>query len=174
MRVSRWMAAPVAAAALIAAAGAAFAAAGGTTTSPAAGPAASFWSTVAAKLGVPTSALESAIRSVAQQDRKSGTRVPYMGYMGRHFGRYGAMGVRRAFLMTAASYLGVAPKTLMTDLRNGQSLAQVTTASGKSVTGLEAALSARATKAIDHLVQHSWTPRGGRSGSTSSGSSSAG
>ena len=46
----------------------------------------------------------------------------------------------RALLVAAAQYLQLDRATLANDLRSGQSLAQIASARGKSVTGLEAAL----------------------------------
>ena len=46
----------------------------------------------------------------------------------------------RGLLQPAATYLGLTPAALRTELRSGKSLAQVATARGKSVDGLEAAL----------------------------------
>lgn len=47
---------------------------------------------------------------------------------------------RRGILDAAASYLGLTDTQLMSDLRSGQSLAQIANSRGKSVSGLEQAL----------------------------------
>ena len=47
---------------------------------------------------------------------------------------------QRGLLPAAAAYLGVTPVALRTELRSGKSLAQIATAKGKSVDGLETAL----------------------------------
>lgn len=87
----------------------------------------------------------------------------------------GARGAMQPMLSTAASYLGISTTQLMTDMRNGQSLAQIAKANGKSVSGLKAALIAQASKQIDQSVQRTWTPPARtRSGSTSTGSTPSG
>jgi hypothetical protein len=55
----------------------------------------------------------------------------------------------RLVLRTAASYLGVTPAQLRTQLRAGKSLATVTAARGKSVSGLESAILTATVKRID-------------------------
>jgi hypothetical protein len=52
----------------------------------------------------------------------------------------------------AAAYLGISESQLKTDLENGQTLAQVATANGKTAAGLTAALVAAATKDLDAAV----------------------
>lgn len=151
MRVSPWVAAPIAAAALVAAGSVAFAA--GTTTT-ATSPLSAFWNAMSAKVGVPAATLESAAKAVMQQERPAGFRMPRLAKA-----RDGTFAVRRPLLATAASYLGVTQAALVTDLRSGKSMAEIATAAGKSVSGLEGALSTKATQAIDQAVQHVWTPR---------------
>ena len=56
---------------------------------------------------------------------------------------------QRGLLPAAAAYLAVTPAALRTELRSGKSLAQVTTARGKSVDGLEAALVAAIKTRVD-------------------------
>lgn len=52
----------------------------------------------------------------------------------------------------AATYLGITVSTLQSDLQDGQTLAQVATAQGKSVAGLEAAILADAKTHLDTAV----------------------
>ena len=56
---------------------------------------------------------------------------------------------QRGLLQAAATYLGVTPAALRTELRSGKSLAQVATAEGKSVDGLKAALVAAIKTKVD-------------------------
>lgn len=108
------------------------------------------------------------------QGMKNGTTMGMGGGMGMGMGM-GARGAMHPMLSTAASYLGISTTQLMTDMRNGQSLAQIAKANGKSVSGLKAALIAQASKQIDQSVQRTWTPRATtRSGSTSTGSTPGG
>jgi hypothetical protein len=53
---------------------------------------------------------------------------------------------------TAAQYLGISDTQLINDVRNGQTLAQVAQAQGKSVSGLEQALVAAAKTRLDKAV----------------------
>lgn len=62
--------------------------------------------------------------------------------------------VRSAF-KAAAAYLGLTPKQLRVQLRDGKSLAQVAAARGKPVQGLENAMLTGAVKAID--AHTGWT-----------------
>jgi hypothetical protein len=73
--------------------------------------------------------------------------------------RWAGMGPRRAMLRAMASYLGITPKALLTELRSGRTPAQIATARGKSVSGLRAAMMAQATQEIDAFIQHGWPPR---------------
>lgn len=59
---------------------------------------------------------------------------------------------RRTMLGAAASYLGVSEAQLLADLRGGQTLAQVAKAQGKSVTGLEQAMTAAIKARLDKAV----------------------
>lgn len=63
-----------------------------------------------------------------------------------------AKGARGGLLKAAATYLGVTNAQLVTDLRAGKSLAQVATAKGKSVDGLEQALLAALKQKVDAAV----------------------
>jgi hypothetical protein len=58
----------------------------------------------------------------------------------------------RAPLHVAATYLGLSDTQLMTDLASGKSLAQVATKQGKSVTGLEQAITTAEKARLDKLV----------------------
>ena len=78
----------------------------------------------------------------------------------------GARGAMRPMLSAAASYLGISTTQLMTDMRNGRSLAQIAQANGKSVSGLKAALIAQASKQIDQFIQGTWTPPTGTGAGT--------
>jgi hypothetical protein len=60
--------------------------------------------------------------------------------------------VRGGMLKAAADYVGFTPKQLVYELRSGTSLAQVATARGKSVDGLEAALLAAFKARVDAAV----------------------
>lgn len=56
-------------------------------------------------------------------------------------------------LQTAATYLGVSPQALGSDLRSGQTLAAIAKAKGKSVSGLETAMLAASKKQLDSAVK---------------------
>ncbi len=56
-------------------------------------------------------------------------------------------------LQTAATYLGISPQTLGSDLRSGKTLAAIAKAKGKSVSGLEQAMLAAAKKQLDSAVK---------------------
>lgn len=72
----------------------------------------------------------------------------------RRFARRHPHVVRSAF-RSAAAYLGLTPKQLRAQLRDGKSLAQVAAARGKPAAGLENAMLAGAVKAID--AHTGWT-----------------
>lgn len=83
--------------------------------------------------------------------------VPAPGFGGRGFGGPGfggpgfggrALGAESA----AASYLGLTDTQLFQQLASGKSLAQIATAKGKSVSGLEQAMTAAEKKGLDRLV----------------------
>jgi lambda repressor-like predicted transcriptional regulator len=59
---------------------------------------------------------------------------------------------RGSVLRVAGDYLGLTPKELVYELRNGTSLADLTRARGKSTAGLEAALLASFTAKVDAAV----------------------
>lgn len=56
-------------------------------------------------------------------------------------------------LQTAATYLGISPQTLGSDLRSGKTLAAIAKAKGKSVSGLEQAMLAASKKQLDSAVK---------------------
>jgi lambda repressor-like predicted transcriptional regulator len=60
--------------------------------------------------------------------------------------------LRGGMLKVAANYVGFTPKQLVYELRSGTSLAQVATARGKSVAGLEAALFSAFKAKVDAAV----------------------
>lgn len=66
--------------------------------------------------------------------------------------RAGRVHLRGGMLKVAADYVGFTPKQLVYELRSGTSLAQVATARGKSVEGLEAALLAAFRAQVDAAV----------------------
>ena len=75
------------------------------------------------------------------------------------------LAVREAFA-AAADYVGLSREELLARLRDGQSLAQVAEAEGKSVDGLKQAIrdaiTARLDAAIDDLVHRARAPRSER------------
>ena len=166
MRRSPWMAVPLVAAALLVTGGAALAASGGAPRLGRGPLSSTFWAAVAAKVGVPATTLESAARSVLQQERASGQLPGPRGWRGG--GGLGRAAGMRPLLTTAAGYLGISTTQFMTYLRNGQSLAQIATAAGKSVSGLEAALNAQAASEIQKLVQTPLRPPQGPGGTGAS------
>jgi hypothetical protein len=157
----RWLAAPAIFAALVAGGGATLAAAHG---GPGMGRFSStFWSAVAAKLGIPASTLEAAVQSVMQQERSQWQAQHPQGMAKRPF----AWGPH-VLLQTAANYLGISTTQLLSDLRSGQSLAQIATQEAAShpnvsVSGLESALvaaeTAHITQMVDNFVNHPWPHR---------------
>ncbi len=121
--------------------------------------------TVARHLGVPAARLESAVRAAelerwnafasahhipeerAKEVRDRIAHEPVV--IAARFGNGG----RRGLLGAAASYLGMQPAELMTQLRDGKSLADVAQARGKSTDGLKAAVIAAAKSEFDQRVQ---------------------
>lgn len=71
---------------------------------------------------------------------------------GQAFAAKGKAHGQGLLLKTAAGYLDVTKKVLVTDLRGGQTLAQITTSRGKSVDGLKAALIAALKAKLDAAV----------------------
>ena len=64
--------------------------------------------------------------------------------------------VHQGPLAAAAKYLGVTPDQLLKDLRAGKALAQVAQAHGKSVTGLERAMTSPLKARLDRAVATGW------------------
>ena len=72
-------------------------------------------------------------------------------------------GLGGGLMTAAATYIGITPEALRTELRAGKSLADVAVANGKTRDGLIAALNAAATTEIATLVDHkgiAGSPRG--------------
>jgi lambda repressor-like predicted transcriptional regulator len=87
--------------------------------------------------------------------------APLFGLGPRRFHDHGQFGFRRhghgpfeEGLETAASYLGITRAQLMSELREGKSLAQVAKAHGKSADGLVNALLDRAEQKLDRAVKN--------------------
>jgi hypothetical protein len=70
-----------------------------------------------------------------------------------HHGFFGGPGAIAGGLDAAATYLGVTTTQLQTDLQNGQTLADVAKAQGKTVDGLVTALVASASSKLDAAVK---------------------
>ncbi len=147
---------------------AAFAASG---SSSGTSPGTAFIADVASHLGISTSTLQGALQQAevdrVQQAVKSGkltsaqaTKIEARinsGKLGPGFGRLG-LGFRmrpgsRAAVSAAATYLGVTPQQLRSDLRGGKSLSDVAAAtSGKTVQGLEAAITSALESSLHEAV----------------------
>jgi hypothetical protein len=61
-------------------------------------------------------------------------------------------GKRAVIVRAAATYIGITPRALVAELRSGKSLAQVATASGRSVAGLKQALLAAVDARLSRAV----------------------
>jgi hypothetical protein len=160
----------VSAAALVALGGGAYAA-----TQPDSSPRQAFLNDVAKRLNVSPSQLDSALKSAwidrlnaavkagmltqAQADQiekriQSGSGVPFFGpglqgrRMFRGEGPFGGGGP----IGGLAGYLGLSATQLMKDLSSGKSLAQIATAQGKSVSGLEQKMTAALKSRLDEAV----------------------
>ena len=66
-----------------------------------------------------------------------------------HFRRHA---IRRGIFRAAADYLGLTPRELLQQLRSGKSLAEIATAQGKAVDGLETAILDAVKKRLDAAV----------------------
>ena len=126
---------------------------------------------IAAANGQPVSGLEQAILTAAQSRLDEAvatgklTSQAEQSLLGRLDSRLGQLlnaahpgalvrrALRRAaFVRLSASYLGVTPPQLRSDLRAGSSLAQVATDNGKTVAGLEQAVGSAVSNRLDQAV----------------------
>lgn len=98
----------------------------------------------AVKAGVITQAQANRIK----QRLDSGARVPFL-FGPRVHPRAGILG-------SAASYLGLSDAQLIADLRSGKTLAQIAKAQGKSVSGLEQAITADVKARLDKAAAAGW------------------
>lgn len=147
---------------------AAFAASGSSGTTS---PGTAFIADVASHLGISTSTLQGAMKQAeldrVQQAVKSGkltsaqaSKIEARINSGKLGPGFGALGGRHPMrpgiggaLQAAATYLGVTPQQLRADLRGGQSLSDVAAAtSGKSVQGLEAAITSSLESSLQQAV----------------------
>jgi len=177
MNGRKWLGAAIVTAVVAGGSGAVFAASAPWQGHGRVGPFSSaFWTALAAKVNVPAATLETDAKSILASERANWK--PAMPPSGAG-PRMPAMGMRAAgtvFLSAAAKYLGISSTTLLSDLRSGQSLAQITqNLAAKnpnlSVSGLESALvsavEAQLPTEIDQLVTHSFPAgRWGHAGSS--------
>ena len=78
------------------------------------------------------------------------TTAPFAGIGPGHGGTHGMMqSGQRPVLSTAASYLGISQTSLQTQLQSGKTLAEIANAQGKSVSGLQDAITAAAKTHLD-------------------------
>jgi hypothetical protein len=78
------------------------------------------------------------------------TTAPFAGIGPGHGGMYGMMrSGQRPVLSAAASYLGINQTSLQTQLQSGKTLAEIANAQGKSVSGLQDAITASAKTHLD-------------------------
>jgi len=101
----------------------------------------------AVKAGVITQAQANKIK----QRLGSGAPVPFFFGGAPHVFRFRG-GPRAGILGSAASYLGISKAQLVQDLRSGKTLAEVAKAQGKSVSGLEQAITAEMKTRLDKAV----------------------
>jgi uncharacterized protein YidB (DUF937 family) len=168
----------VAALALVGGGGAAIAAAQGSSSSGQ-----SFLDSVARHLGISSQKLEDATKAAAvdqvdaalkageitqaQADElkariQSGEFPPFAGPLfGPRFGHFhrGGPPLFGEKLSAAADYLGLSQAELRTKLNDGQTLAEIAKARGKSVDGLKQAILDEAEKNLDQLVEDGELPR---------------
>jgi hypothetical protein len=103
----------------------------------------------AVKAGKLTQAQANQIAQALAQGRGPG--FPFFGFRGE-FHRFGGPGFKGG-LDAVASYLGLTQQQLFQQLSSGKSLAQIAKDRGKSVTGLEQALTAAAKSKLDRAVK---------------------
>ncbi len=97
--------------------------------------------------------ITSSTASKIEKRIQAGNGTPLFGRFGRGFGPGGQAPGPVNVLQTAASYLGLTQAQLRTDLRSGKSLNAIANAqSGKSASGLQAALIAAAQTALGKRV----------------------
>ena len=78
------------------------------------------------------------------------TTAPFAGIGPGHGGMYGMMqSGQRPVLSAAASYLGISQTSLQTQLQSGTTFAEIANAQGKSVSGLQDAITAAAKTHLD-------------------------
>ena len=85
-----------------------------------------------------------------------GVPVPFgaPGFFGHeHHGLFGGPGARHGLLSAAATYLGLTPMQLASQLESGHSLAQIAKSRNKSTTGLQNAMLAAAKSRLDSAVK---------------------
>jgi hypothetical protein len=170
MRFNRLTITSVVAAAAVAAGGSAALAADGQGTAPRC---TALLAKVAEKRGVSVEQLRAAVRTrlvkaidAAQQSGRitaeqaaarrarvaEATGCKVVAQMARS-ARRKARGASRGMLAAAAGYLGVSKKELVTELKQGTTLAQLAAARDKTVDGLEAAMLARAKTRLAKAVE---------------------
>ncbi len=146
---------------------AAFAASGQSTTGS---PAQAFIADVASHLGISTSTLQGAVQqarldqvqkmlsagkitSAQASQMETAIKSGQVGFGGMHARGGRMMGFGGGAMQAAATYLGVTPAQLRSDLQSGKSLSDIASAqSGKSATGLEAAITAAMQQQIQQAV----------------------
>src|SRR5207248_10942758 len=89
---------------------------------------------------------------------QNGKGVPFFGLGGNRLGRHGVFHGPAAFgsggpFGAAAGYLGLTVSQLMSDLGSGKSLAQIASSKGKSVSGLEQAMTSALKSRLDKAVR---------------------
>lgn len=146
-----------------------------TQTTPPANGFQTFLDDVASHLGVTPAALQGAVKQAEidqvnqavkngkmtqQQAQKIESAInagkmrwgPFFGDRGRHGPR---LGVRFGLMQQAATYLGITPQELRTQLQSGKTLAQIAdSTSGKSATGLQQYLLAQIQTKLDTAVKN--------------------
>jgi hypothetical protein len=114
-------------------------------------------------------AVKAGVITQAQADKleqrlHQGAPAPFLygrppGFEGpRGFARHGFVG--SSTISAAATYLGIGEAQLLNDLRQGQTLAQIAKAHGKSVTGLQQAITAAIKARLDRAVANGRITKG--------------